>query len=245
MHSPLTYRACIRHFTSWSLTGILSKNAFSDNVWAFDVWFGNSHWIVPMPTYFQRARQEGIGAIVKHVSRMRADFHGERLLIRPQFPIHLLWEHWKELTDIPICQLRGTSPLIQAWYLGYHTMTFATRNNFTFSTVKLLSPAAQISTRYTFWNVDSSKGEDFILSLDSFMHSNTLMTSHVLLPSPFTLSSIRMPVSPHAALFLMALTISAATLLKASSQEHRLGLSYAGLLVTSSFCAQAISVKGK
>ena len=173
-----------------------SAKKFHEFVWGFDVWFSEkSQRILEMPAYFPLVSQHGIETVVQHVSRVRKDFHGDRLSIQPQYAYFIWWHWWKEFTAVP---LRHHQPRhLQPAYLGSILRTFANLNNFTFDTVPWDSEdqrGAQIHILNSIWCLGFAGCNGVMLSCNTLQHTSTLMSSQVPTVSPYSFPSLRVPV---------------------------------------------------
>ena len=220
---------------------VASSKAFSPHTWAYDFCTTNSQScrFIEMYGYFSLVDQAGIDAIVNLVNTIRKDFQGERLTINPAYAIYGEWKWWKSVL-IPLRYVHRPKDLAFA-VVGSLFMTLARSHNFPFDTIAY-TPSACIRMMYPvrckLIPCDNDRG----LSLDSYSHTSTIMTSQLPSPASWNLPSMRMPVISAAAVVLLALTLVTLFLFKTSFK--RSDLVHAFLLSMSPFCLQGTSGKG-
>ena len=87
--------------------------------------------LIPLPDYGVRMLG-GVHEMLEHVSHLRKDFRGDRLLILPSPSISHRWEEWKKILAVP--WVDKTVSALRHGLLGEVLITLAAMHNFTFDT---------------------------------------------------------------------------------------------------------------
>ena len=153
-----------------------------------------------IPNYLDLARR-GIHVIVQYVIRARSDYVGERFQVGPFFKLFDVRTFYQELLSKLARNVKHAD--LKEFYMVYVIGTLIQRHNFTFDTVRPShndiafgawcdGRKLEMRSKIVCLNEVCSIG----ISLSEFTDYQTLMTSELLSPAYYKLSSLAMPPNP-------------------------------------------------
>lgn len=153
--------------------------------------------VVQIPNYFDMA-EKSIHVVVKHVQAARKDFYGGHMTFDTTYHFNGFSTGWKTFLAVPLRQVDSVSLVL--YYIGQIFATFTRIHNLTFETNSKRMTGYELCRQWTVQlgfglstDLQGSSWHGLLASFRHFSEFKTLMSSELISPSPYTLSSLGTP----------------------------------------------------